>query len=168
MPSIVVKDSSLVFARSVVPSPDVIKRLALRFGAGEEDVIVAAAVERRIEVAEMVTAGFHLAHDIEVISEIECVFHIIVGARALRCVTRQGLALAANRSTLSMTPFLERTLSRGISAINRQGDTCYKSGFIGGEVECAVGNFFWFSESPHGMLIGEFLILLGRFDDTGN
>ena len=73
--SIVVENGRLIAARRVVPSPDVVKRLALRFGAGEENVIVAAAVERRIEVADVVTAALHLAHDVEVVAEVECVFH---------------------------------------------------------------------------------------------
>ena len=78
MLSIVVKDSVLIRARRVVPSPDVIKRFALRFGTSEEDVVVAAAVERRIEVTGVVARRLHFAHDVEVISEIECVFHIFV------------------------------------------------------------------------------------------
>ena len=66
-----------MLARRVVPSPDVVKRLALRFGIGEKYVVVAAAVVRRIEIADMVTACLHVAHHLEVISEIECVFHIV-------------------------------------------------------------------------------------------
>ena len=77
MPPIVVKDSGLVFARGVVPSPDVIKRLALRFRAGEEDVIVAAAVIGRIEVAGVVACGLHLAHHLEVIAEVKSVSHLM-------------------------------------------------------------------------------------------
>ena len=72
-----------MLARRVVPSPDVIKRLALRFGAGEKYVVVAAAVVGRIEVADMVAACLHLAHDAEIISEIECVFHIFVLAQGV-------------------------------------------------------------------------------------
>ena len=72
---VVVEDGGLIFARRVIPLPNVVKRLALRFGAGKEDVVVAAAVERRIEVAGVITATLHLSHDVEIIAEIERVFH---------------------------------------------------------------------------------------------
>ena len=83
MPPIVVKDSGLVFARRVVPSPDVVKRFSVCFGTGEEDVVVAAAVVRRIEITGVVACGCHLAHDVEVIAKVKCVLHFFVSADAI-------------------------------------------------------------------------------------
>ena len=75
------KDSVLILARRVVPSPDVIKRLAECFGTGDENVIVAAAIVGRIEIAGVVARRLHVAHHLEVIAKIEGISHSVVSNR---------------------------------------------------------------------------------------